>query len=74
MTSIPVACRHCGAPIEECDAVNEGWIHAASQEEHCVDADGNWRGAQPAQVPSQHGQSLWARVRHAWRAAGPSDA
>jgi hypothetical protein len=74
MPSSPVVCRHCGAPIEECDAVNEGWIHTASQEEHCVDSDGKWTAAQPSQQPSQNGQSLWARVRHSWRATGPGDA
>ena len=72
MPSTPVVCRHCGSQIEECDAVNEGWIHSGSQEEHCLDADGTLQGAQPSREPSQHGQSLWARVRHAWRATGPS--
>jgi hypothetical protein len=73
MSSTPVVCRHCGAPIEECDAVNQGWIHAATQEEHCVDADGSWQDAQPAEMPSEQGASWWARVRAAWRGTGPSD-
>jgi len=69
-----LVCRHCGAPIEECDAVNQGWIHVASQEEHCVDGDGNWQDAQPAEAPTERGESSWARIRRLWRGTGPSHA
>ena len=69
-----LVCRHCGAPIEECDAVNQGWIHVASRDEHCVDRDGNWRDAQPAEAPGDREPSLWARIRHLGRGTGPSHA